>query len=501
MINRRNFMALIAALTAHRASPVMAEGAQPFSRDWLVDLAERMSRSGFVARSLIPEPWRKLSYDQFQHIWFDTQNAIWKGSGRPVELDLFTAGLYVERPTTIHLVEDGKSRTLPYDLSLFATTDQFPDLPVDETMGYSGLRLRTELRKADIFEEFLVFQGASYFRAIGAGQTYGLSARGLALRTASPGGEEFPDFTEFWVEAPAPGARQFVIHALLDSPSVTGAFQFTVLPGETTQIDVTATLFPRVDLTHVGLGALTSMFLFDETNRHRFDDFRPAVHDSEGLLIWNGNGERIWRPLGNHNRVEISAFMDDGPRGFGLMQRDRDPESFADLEAHYEARPSLWITPADDWGEGAVELVEIPADKEIYDNIVAYWRPKAVMKIGARQDFSYRMAWGHEPTNLPDLASVINTRIGKGFDQIKIVVAIDFGPHRGFEGDLDDLTVVLRGSAGEVSPAVIQRNPGTGGVRMNFSILPGEAPLVELRAQLRRDGAPVSEVWLYRWTA
>ncbi len=498
MMNRRTFMALIAAAAA---SPAAAQATQPFSRDWLIDLALRKSKADYTARPLIPEAWRKISYDDFQHIWFNEKKAIWNDTDRPLKLDLFTAGLYVERPTTIHLVEDGQARTLAYDISLFDRTGDFPDLPIDDTMGYAGLRMRAELNAPGIFEEFTVFQGASYFRAIGNGQTYGLSARGLALRTGAADGEEFPDFTDFWVEAPAPGADSFVVHALLDSPSVTGAYQFTISHGETTDIAVTATLFPRVDLTHVGLGALTSMFLFDETNRHRFDDFRPAVHDSEGLLILNGNGERIWRPLANPKKVEISAFVDDGPQGFGLMQRDRDPESFADLEAHYEARPSLWITPDGDWGKGVVELIEIPADKEIYDNIVAFWRPREVMKSGARQDFSYHMAWGNDPTGLPDLAPVINTRIGKGFDQIKTVIAIDFATHPALEGSLDDLTIVLRGSHGEVSPAIVQRNPGTGGVRMSFSILPGDAQMVELRAQLRRDGTPLTEVWLYRWTA
>ncbi|MEJ6402900.1 glucan biosynthesis protein [Yoonia sp. 2307UL14-13] len=497
MIDRRTFMALMAAAAA---SPARGE-AQGFSRDWLIGRAEELSKSDYVARPLIPEPWRELTYDEFQHIWFNSQKGIWTDTERPLHIDLFTAGLYVERPVKIHLVENGQATTLEYDISLFDRTDQFPDLPIDETMGYSGLRLRAELNKPEIFEEFAVFQGASYFRAIGNGQTYGLSARGLALRTADPNGEEFPDFTDFWIEAPAHGTSEYILHALLDSPSVTGAYQFAITPGATTRMQVTATLFPRVDLTHVGLGSLTSMFLFDETNRHRFDDFRPAVHDSEGLMIVNGNGERLWRALGNHARVEVSAFVDKNPQGFGLMQRDRDPESYADLEAHYEARPSLWITPGEAWGEGAVELVEIPADKEIYDNIVAYWRPRAPMPTGARQDFTYNMAWGDEPDGLPDVARVINTRIGKGFDQIKTVIAIDFAPHPDLEGDVEDVNIILRGTSGEVSPAILQKNPGTGGLRMNFSILPGDARFIDLRAQLYRDGKPVTEVWLYRWTA
>lgn len=499
MIDRRAFICLLAAASA---GPVVAQSQPaPFSRSILEDKARRLSQSPYVARPLIPEPWRKLTYDEFQHIWFDEKQAMWNDTDSALKLDLFTAGLYVERPVGIHLIENGQARTIAYDPTKFDRTGAFPDLPVDETMGYSGFRMRAELNRDGIFEEFMVFQGASYFRAIGNMQTYGLSARGLALRTGDPNGEEFPDFIDFWIERPAPDTTEFVVHALLDSPSVTGAYSFQIQHGFPTQVEVDAALFPRVDLQHVGLASLTSMFLFDETNRHRFDDFRPAVHDSEGLMIWNGNGERLWRPLANHTGVEVSAFVDNNPKGFGLVQRDRTAESYADLEAHYEARPTLWITPNGNWGEGAVELIEIPADKEIYDNIVAYWRPNAVMPAGSEQRISYQMAWGDEPDELPDLSRVTNTRIGKGFDQIKTVFAIDFETHAAFEGPLDDLEIILESHGGTVSQGVLQRNPGTGGLRLAFSLEPSETTTTELRAQLLRDEKPVTEVWLYRWTS
>ena len=503
MISRR---ALLAGMVASTAAPVwgaekLIVAETPFSMDGLFEKARALANEDYVPVPSIPEPWRILSYDDFSHIWFDSRNAIWVDEDRPVKLDLFTAGLYVERPTQINIVEDGIAKTLGYDLSLFDKTDNFPDLPVDETMGYAGFRLRRELNTAAIFEEFMVFHGASYFRAIANGQNYGLSARGLALRTGDPGGEEFPDFTHFWVEAPASDQLTTVVHALLDSPSTTGVFTFRILAGRPTRVTVSATLFPRIELTHVGVGSLTSMFFFDETNRNRFDDFRPAVHDSEGLLIVNGNGERIWRPLANPNTVQISAFGDNNPQGFGLMQRTRDPERYADLEAHYENRPSLWITPEEDWGEGAVELIEIPADKEIYDNIVAYWRPTAPIAAGSEFSFSYKMAWGDTPRGLPDVASVLNTRIGKGFDQVKTVIAIDFTDHPMFGDDLSGIETVITANTGTVSAGVLQDNPGTVGVRLAFSLLPEGATAVELRAQLFKDNAPLSEVWLYRWTA
>ena len=489
------------------AEPELVVAETAFNVQNIHELARELSTQEYVARPTIPQPWLDLSYDEFNHIWFNHRNAIWIDEERPLKLDLLTAGLYVTRPTEINIVEDGIAKTLSYDISLFDTTDKFADLPIDETMGYSGFRLRADLRENKQFQEFFVFQGASYFRGIGNGQNYGLSARGLALRTADPAGEEFPDFTHFWIEAASPEDTTFTVHALLDSPSTTGAYTFQIQhgkKGEATTVDVNGTLYPRVDLVHVGIGSLTSMFLYDETNRNRFDDFRPAIHDSEGLMIWNGNGEVLWRPLANPTHLQVSAFVDESPKGFGLMQRTRRAEDYADLEAHYENRPSLWITPGEDWGRGRVQLVEIPADKEIYDNIVAYWRPNAPLKAGQAHEFSYSMAWGDQPQNLidnpPQLARVTNTRIGKDFNQLRTVVTIDFSDHPALPEDLNDVTVTLRSSAGDLSTGILQRNPGTGGVRLAFSFLPGDAQLLEMRAQMHVDNSPISEVWLYRWT-
>ena len=493
-------LAVVLGSAMVHANGVVIAAEKPFSEEALLEIAQELAAKPFSPRPRIPQPWLDLSYDEFNHIWFDHRNAIWMDEDRPVKMDLFTAGLYQERAIEINLLEDGLARTLAYDLSLFDTTDQFPDLPVDETMGYSGFRLRAELSKQDIFNEFFVFQGASYFRGIAAGQDYGLSARGLALKTADPEGEEFPEFTRFWVKAAEPDEQHITVYALLDSPSTTGAYKFEIAHGTPTNVAVSASLFPRTTLTHVGLGPLTSMFLFDETNRSRFDDFRPAVHDSEALMVWNGNGEVLWRPLANPTRLQVSSFVDNNPKGFGLIQRNRRAEDYADLEANYQNRPSLWITPDQPWGRGTVELVEIPADKEIYDNVVAYWRPRESLKAGDKYKFSYMMHWGDDPENTPRLARVLNTRIGKGFDKVKNVVAIDFTDHPDLPEDLEEINLTLRSNTGEISKGILQRNPGTGGVRLAFSFLPGEAPAVEMRAQMHVAGKAVSEVWLYRWT-
>jgi len=418
-----------------------------------------------------------------------------------VRLDVFAPGLYFPHQIEIHVVEDDGARPVLFALDVFDKTDKFPNLPIDDSLGYSGLRLRAELETPGIFTEFTVFQGASYFRAIGTGEIYGLSARGLSIDTAEPRGEEFPDFRAFWLEKPEPGAGEFVVHALLDSPSITGAYRFVIQPGPKLMMDVSATVFPRRDLPHVGLAPLTSMFFFDETNRDRFSDFRPAVHDNDGLRILNGAGETIWRPLANPRDLQISAFLDTSPKGFGLMQRARKFSDFADLEALYHRRPGVWIEPIGDWGRGAVTLVEIPTSEEIFDNIVAYWRPSGGLKAGQEHAFRYRLNWGQDSDYGAGLR-VLNTRIGDAaFSPGGIIVAIDFSDGPDVPDDLNEIEKVLQSSAGEISEGVLQRNPETGGPRLAFKFHPGEATLIEFRAELRHAGERLSESWLYRWTA
>ncbi len=506
---RREFLASIAAFSAV-SHPALAEDTvepglqlgdgQPFSTEKLRDLAREMASKPYTPRPLIPEAWRNLTYDQYRKIWFDHRNALWENTDAPQRVDVFPPGLYFPRAVKTYVVEDGKARPVKFDMGVFDTTDKFPDVPIDDTLGYSGLRLRAELRQPGIFEEYAVFQGASYFRGIGTGQFYGLSARGLAIRTGDPAGEEFPDFTHFWVERPKPGDPSVTLHCLLDSPSCSGAYTFRITHGATLVMDVQAEVFAREDMPHVGIAPLTSMFLFDDMDRNRFDDFRPAVHDNDGLLIHNGSGEVIWRPLSNPSTLQLSAFTDENPRGFGLMQRKRDFSDFNDLEAHYHERPGLWITPGEGWGRGSVYLVEIPADREIYDNIVAYWRPADGMAKGTSKRLTYRLDWGTEPEPHVDMPlKVLNTAAG-GRPEGGRIFAIDFENSDKVPDDLSKITKLVRSSAGEVSEGVMQRNPETGGPRLAFTFEAGEADWAEFRVQLRLDGAPLSEVWLYRWT-
>lgn len=482
------------------SAPSLTRAAQPFSTETVIAQAQALSDQPYTPRDTVPQDWLDLTYDQYRDIRFDTKQALWRGTATPYEIDFFAPGLYFPRATQVFTVENGAQTPVAFDLDLFTKGPLVPALNRDApSLGYSGLRLRTDLGHPSGKTEFCVFQGASYFRAIANGLTYGLSARGLALKTADPEGEEFPDFIRFWLETPPPGQTHMVVHALMDSPSVTGAFRFHITPGTTCKMQVQATLFPRVELSHVGFGPLTSMFLFDETDRTRFDDFRPAVHDSDGLLIENGAGEILWRPLANPLKLQVSSFVDENPRGFGLMQRARDLADFADLEALYHNRPGLWVEPKGNWGKGAVTLVEIPADQEIYDNIVAYWRPETPLPAGQRVDLAYDLTWAAEAPLQHALAKVQNTRMGRRQNG-DALVTVDFADVPGFGGDLDDIEIRINSPHVPTSPGILQRNPETGGVRLAFSFTPDERNYAELRAQLRKDGQNLTEVWLYRWT-
>jgi len=501
---------VLKALTALAAAPSAAWAAEPglklgeaaaFDASTVATRARILAANPYVARPEVPRAWRNLSYDQYRQIWFDSRNALWQDTDLPQRLDVFPPGLYFPQPVALHVVEEGMASPIRFDMGVFDTTDAFPDMPVDDTLGYSGLRLRAELEQPSIFQEYAVFQGASYFRGIGTGEVYGLSARGLALKTGDPMGEEFPEFIAFWLEKPQPDAGNIVLHALLDSPSCTGAYRFDITHGAVLHMAVSAKVFARDDVTHLGIAPLTSMFLFDDTMRDRFSDFRPAVHDSDGLLIHNGAGEVIWRQLGNPTSLQISAFSDNNPRGFGLLQRKRDFSDFNDLEALYHLRPAAWITPGEDWGRGAVTLVEIPADLEIYDNIVAYWRPEEPLSAGSEHQMSYTIRWGADPAPKSGMpVPVINTAIG-GRPEGGLIVAIDFADGPDVPNDLSEVELLVRGSKGSLTPGILQRNPETNGPRLAFTFEPGDAPLAEFRVQLRLAGAPLSEVWLYRWTA
>jgi glucans biosynthesis protein len=451
----------------------------------------------------LPDQWTKLSYDQHRDIRFRRERAIWRGEGRNFELHLLPAGWLFKNPVAINVVTDGKARPVEPDNSLFEFGPLAGSPPEDKPMAFSGFRVNGPINRSDVFDEIAVFQGASYFRAVSRGQAYGLSARGLAIDTGQSSGEEFPFFRTFWIETPAKSARQVVVHALLDSPSTTGAYTFKIEGGAPTKIDVDVRLFPRRDGMHVGIAPLTSMFLFSAFDRSRIDDFRLAVHDSDGLAISNSDGESIWRPLSNPRRLQTSEFLVKGITGFGLAQRHRNPAGFEDLEANYERRPSAWVEPRGSWGDGSVHLVEIPSEEEIHDNVVAYWRPQEPYRKSEKYSFGYRLLWPNHVPRPPNKAIVQKTLSGLAHGTERksgaVRYAVDFvGPVLSQSRELPQ--AALSASTGKVGQAVVQRNPNTHGVRVEFLLLPEGADLVELRLELRSESETISEVWLSRWT-
>ena len=500
--------ALVAVLaatnnTAWVSNAMAAETAVPapaFGPEKVRELALKLAASDYVKPTIdLPEPFNKLSYDQYRDIRFQTGKAVWRGDKLDFEIQLFPVGWLYDMPVEISLVEQGVATALKADDHLFTLGPLIGKGPEAAPFGFSGLRVHGPINRADYLDEYAVFQGASYLRAVGRGQNYGASARGLAINTGRPGGEEFPFFKAFWIEKPKIGAASLVVHALLDSPSVAGAYQFTIQAGETTVMDVEATLYPRKNMQHIGIAPLTSMFFHGPADQRRTMDFRPEVHDSSGLAVLNGSGERLWRPLTNPKMLQISAFVDKDPKGFGLWQRDRAFQNYEDLEAHYESRPTIWVEPKGGWGEGAIELLEIPADDEIHDNVVVYWKPVKGLEAGGTHAFQYRLHWGDQVPAAWSGSRVAKTRIGSAKKPGIILFVIDFeGPA---VKELRDLPVaVLTANPGAAANVVVQRNPEIPGVRVSFELNPNGADLVELRLALKAGEQLISESWLYRWT-
>ena len=470
-----------------------------FTFDTLLAEAKRRAAAPYAPqRSTLPAGLDKLSPEQYRSIHFNPDAGNWRTGQLPFRLELLRAGYSL--PTgavTVSTVEDGMAQDVTATPAMF---DMGPTLPQlgKVSLPLSGFRLRTQINSKKVWDEFLVFQGASYFRAVAQHLLYGLSARGLAINTAEPSGEEFPAFTHFWIERPGPRARSIVIYALLESASTTGAYRFTVQPGVETVMDVELTLFPRTDMHAVGIAPLTSMFLFDETNRGRLDDYRPEVHDSDGLQITSQAGEHVFRQLANPSKLQVSTFTAQPPQGFGLVQRSREQSDFQDFENLYERRPSAWVEPIGDWGAGAVELVEIPSGRESNDNIVAFWRPTQTLSPGHPAQFEYRLSWLAEPGLPKGLGKVVATRSGASLDGKRRVFILDIV---GAGEKTDGLRLDLGASKGKVVNAALMSNSALHGLRASFEIDPNDADLVELRLRVMRGDNPVTETWLYRWTS
>ncbi|MDD3768416.1 MULTISPECIES: glucan biosynthesis protein G [Aminobacterium] len=460
-------------------------------------------------RGSVPKLLMELSYDQWRDIRFRPEKALWKEEKLPFSLQFFHLGMFYDRAVQINIVDKGKAVQFPFSTDLFDYGQNQIDLKkLPPNLGFAGFRIHFPINRPGYDDEVAVFLGASYFRAVAKNQQYGLSARGMAIDTASPTGEEFPWFKEFWLVKPTSRSSSLIVYALLDSPSCTGAYKFTITPGEETQMDVTCNIFKRKDMNKIGIAPSTSMFFYGETENGRPGDFRPEVHDSDGLLMETNGGKWIWRPLANPSRLLISRYKDVDVKGFGLMQRDLNFDHYLDLEARYEKRPSLWITPQNDWGEGHVELVEIPSDSEINDNIVAYWVPEPNGKLS----FAYSMKWLTPHMDKDKPARAAHTRLVTEKEEGVYRFIIDF---EGKElnaipaetGLASDITV--EGDAFLIERQLL-KNPATTGWRLSFkiavpveklkSIVPDRKPIVKLTAFLKKGEnipEPLTEIWTY----
>ena len=489
--------AALPALMAARTSLAAPEGSTPFSVETVQEAARALAAKPFQAQeTALPAYLADLGYDQYRMLRFDKRHALWADTKLPWQVEFFHRGSIYKGRVDVNEVVDGRASPIRYDPEDFSFGSV--QRPTNEDLGFAGFRLHAPMNRADYFDEVAAFLGASYFRAVAKGLGYGLSARGLSIKTADQGGEEFPYFKTFWIERPSPSRTPtpIIVHAVLDSQSAAAAFRFVISPGVTTVFETTVTLFTRVDIDQAGIAPLTSMFLFDGNERNRVDDWHPAVHDSDGLLMLTGRGETLWRQLANPARLQVSSFLDRSPKGFGLQQRKRDFAGYEDIESSYENRPCAWVEPIGDWGEGAVMLVEIPSDKEVNDNIVAFWRPKEKLQAGFAYNYAYKLHWGATPPVKELPVPFTNTMVGPGSDGSRVVV-LDVAPLKAGITPRVDVTND-KGQLRNVTAAAI---PGGGGSwRISFELVPGRETAVELHGRLMAGDTPLTETWLYRWT-
>ncbi|MEN3931143.1 glucan biosynthesis protein D [Microvirga sp. W0021] len=482
-----------------------------FSFDLLKKKAADMAKVAYVTPSDANKPiLDAIDYDAHGKIKFKTDLALWADGPSDYPVTFFHLGRFFQKPVHMHVIDKGQAREILYSDSYFDMPADSPAKKLSSNSGFAGFRLQ-EARNGKLDwrkNDWVAFLGASYFRAIGELYQYGLSARGIALNTAvfeTP--EEFPDFTNIYFETPAQGSDTVTLYALLDGPSITGAYKFVMKRGKDVILDIEKSLFLRKDIARFGVAPLTSMYWFSETAKQTAIDWRPEVHDSDGLAMLTGSGERIWRPLNAPPRATASAFSDKNPKGFGLCQRDRLFDHYLD-GVYYDRRPSLWIEPKGNWGEGAIQLIELPTDDEIHDNIVAMWVPKEPAKAGQSYEFKYRTLWvANEPFGT-DLARCVATRMGNGGQEgtvrpkgVRKFVVEFFGASLTHIPSGVKPEVILSSSRGSFSNISARAVPDDipGHWRAEFDLTVSGTEPVEMRAYLKQGNDVLTETWMYQY--
>ena len=514
-MNRRDFMASVIGAAALANQALAQEGAAQPAADThsfgrVITLAQERAQSPDKPDQFrLSGAYADLTYDQYRGIRFRRSADPIRDSKSQFGLDLLPPGHFFKERVRIFLVKNGQAEEIVFDPTLFDyDPNQFDAAKLDfnddmrKGLGWSGFRLRYPINSPDYMDEFAVFQGASYFRAIARDTLYGLSARGLALGTGGPGGEEFPRFTQFWIYQPEANDRSIRLEALLESPSLTGAYAMEIIPGAETVFLIKASLFPRKDIEHYGIAPLTSMYFFSPSRRAAINDYRNAVHDNDGLAMYTGGEARLWRPLCNPRDLQFSAFIDDNPKGFGLLQRARVFDNFQDAEARYDKRPSAWVTPRGKWDKGSISLVEIPVTNEFNDNIIAFWSPAEPLKAGERRDFAYDLTWSQAGPEFSGRARIVGTRSGAAVNNPeRFTFTVDFAmPEGSAPLDPDTLKLATNASAGEIYAVHLVRLPEGGRLRAAFDYQPKSNTMAELQLRLTdTNGVPVAESWFYRW--
>ena len=513
-VRRPSFRPRFVALAWLALASLGAANAYAWGLDDVAGLARQRAQAAYQGTPrALPAELASLDYDGYRDIRFNRDKPRWRADKLPFEANFFHVGGEVASVRIHEITPEGVKPIAykPADFD-FGKNRLAPERWGD--LGHGGLRIFSQLNSGSVKDELAVFQGASYFRALGSGQRYGLSARGLAVDTVGAAKEEFPRFTDFWLEKPAPEAKLLTVFALMDSERMTGAYRFDIKPGEQTVMEVHARIFMRAAKTPLatpvatlGIAPLTSMFFFGE-NQPRPGDFRPEVHDSDGLMMATGEGEWLWRPLQNPASPLVTSFAMKSLKGFGLMQRDRSFSNYEDTEARYDMRPSAWVTPLGDWGAGRVELFQFSIPNETHDNVAAYWVPEKTPAPGESMALAYQIAWQGKNQQLPPNGWVTQSRLGAGYVKANkdgslppnqpIQYTIDFaGPALdSLPEDAPVKAVTSANDNGRVLESLAYKNPATGAWRMTLRVQRVNPVLpVELRAFLQHNSNTVSETW------
>jgi periplasmic glucans biosynthesis protein len=513
---RRQMMGALAATGAQAALPAFAQSPAPspapkFRFEDVVERARALAAAPFEDVSpRLPAPFDKLDFDAWRDIRFRPDHALFSNLPGGFRLETFHLGFLYQRPVTVSTIRDGIAAPIPYAASMFDYGKLKAGDGLGVNTGFAGFRLHFPLNDPNVQDEAISFLGASYFRFLGRGQQYGLSARALCVDPGQ-GGESFPFFREFWIDTPATGSNHATIYALLDGEAATGAYRFDLVVGQESTLDVQTTLFPRRGGVKFGLAPLTSMYLTGENDHRVRDGFRDEIHDSDGLLIHNGSQEWLWRPLGNPPRERVSSFIDRNVRGFGLLQRDRTFESYQDLDLAYQKRPSYFVEPIGDWGDGRVELIELPTPDETNDNIVASWTPAVAPEAAKPVAYAYRITAGLDMPRLAPNGRVVHTfeaparSLGSAEpnDPGARRFMVDFagGDLAYYVADPSQVEAVVTTTKGRVLRSSVLANPHIEGLRALFDVAVKPGDTTNLRLFLRAKDKTLTETWTFPWAS